>query len=97
MAAIAADIPIAWMSNSPAATYSSKGYAWANLSTEYVYRDGQTGVRSIMEFSKAGIQFSVYNADTDADMQYYISNAALLKAICTNYPAKLLGKMDQIP
>ena len=45
------------------------------------------------EFYDNGIEFSVYNADDDATMDYYISRADKMKAICTNYPKKLLGKM----
>ncbi len=89
-----AGIPIGWMSNSSGTTYSAKGYTWANLSTEYIYINGENvGTRTVDEFKKAGVLLSVYNADTDADMQYYISHAGNLKAICTNYPSTLINKM----
>lgn len=94
--ALGAGIPIGWMSNSAAMTYASRGYTWANLSIEYIYQNGQTaGTRSIDEFKRAGVALSVYNADTEADMQYYVSHAADLKAICTNYPSRLLRLMKQ--
>ena len=41
----------------------------------------------------AAVQASVLYADDDATMDYYISRADKMKAICTNYPKKLLGKM----
>ena len=51
------------------------------------------GDRTVEEFYDNGIEFSVYNADDDATMDYYISRTDKMKAICTNYPKKLLGKM----
>ena len=86
-----AKVNIGWMGNKPAADYLSKGYYWANLSTGYMKQGG--GDRTVEEFYDNGIEFSVYNADDDATMDYYISRADKMKAICTNYPKKLLGKM----
>ena len=93
-AATLAGIPIAWMSNSSGTVYGTRGYPWANLSIEYIYQNGQTiGTRTISEFKNAGIKLSVYNVDTNADIQYYSSNVIDLKAICTNYPKKLINAM----
>lgn len=86
-----AGINIAWMANRPTSDYLARGYYWANLSTEFMASDG--GSRTVEEFSESGIEFSVYNADDDAVMDYYISRADKMKAICTNYPKKLLNKM----
>ena len=100
----AANIPIGWMANKPASDYEKLGvgckyaYRWANMSLEYM-NDGldnpETGKRTIDEFVSKGIEFSVYNADTDAQMEYYMQRADKLKAICTNYPKKLLQKMGK--
>lgn len=91
--ATATGVNIAWMANKPAAEYLQKSYKWANLSTEYMKQGG--GERTMEEFTKAGIAFSVFNADDDATMSHYISNASSMKAICTNYPKKLLSKMGK--
>lgn len=87
----AAKVDIGWMSNSAASVYQQKSYTWANLSTTYMTQGG--GARTIEEFTKAGIAFSVFCADDDATMNYYIANAGQMKAITTNYPKKLLEKM----
>lgn len=97
LAANSADIPIAWMSNSAAKTYASNGYPWANLSTEYIYKNGvNVGTRTISEFKQAGIELSVFNADEQVDMQYYAAQASNMKAICTNYPKRLLSLMGKL-
>jgi glycerophosphoryl diester phosphodiesterase len=51
------------------------------------------GKRTIDEFYNRGIEFSVYNVDTDQQMNYYVNRADKLKCICSNYPKKLLSKM----
>ena len=53
------------------------------------------GGRAIEEFNKAGVDVSVFNADDDVTMDYYIAYASKMKAICTNYPKKLLSKMGK--
>ena len=94
-----AQIPIGWMANKTAAEYEKRGagckyaYRWANLSLEHMNDGFSGGKRTIDEFVSRGIEFSVYNADTDQQMDYYVSHAHKLKSICTNYPKKLLGKM----
>lgn len=102
----AAKIPIGWMANKAASEYDRLGagckyaYRWANMSLEYM-NDGilygtntvEQGTRTIDEFYSRGIEFSVFNADTDQQMAYYIDRADKLKFICTNYPKKLLSKM----
>lgn len=91
--ATAAGINIAWMANKPAADYLQKTYKWANLSTEFLKQGG--GERTVEEFTKSGIDFSVFNADDDATMSYYISYTPSIKAICTNYPKKLISRMAE--
>lgn len=89
-----AGIPIAWMANQAPSVYRAYGYSWSNLSTSYIYYEGTAaGQRTVEEFYNAGVDISVYNADTDEDMAYYISKYDMLKYICTNYPSKLIGKL----
>lgn len=91
--ATAAGVNIAWMANKPASEYLQRSYKWANMSTDFMKQGG--GQRTVEEFTKAKIAFSVFNADDDATMNYYISYASSMKAICTNYPKKLLSKMGK--
>lgn len=101
-AAVAAGIEIAWMGDQPATTYLSKGYRWANLSLEYMNDGFNGGKRTIDEFEKNYIDLSVFNVDlvdgattTEKErvMDYYISQSHRLRALCTNYPSRLLKKM----
>ncbi len=91
--ATAAGVNIAWMADKPASEYLQRSYKWANLSTDFMKQGG--GQRTVEEFTKAKISFSVFNADDDATMNYYISYASSMKAICTNYPKRLLSKMGK--
>ena len=84
---------IGWMANKSASVYTQRGYKWANLSTEFMKQGG--GNLTIEEFNKAGVDVSVFNADDDVTMDYYIAYASKMKAICTNYPKKLLSKMGK--
>lgn len=94
-----AQIPIGWMANRTAAEYERLGagckyaYRWANLSLEHMNDGFSGGKRTIDEFYNRGIEFSVYNVDTDQQMNYYVNRADKLKCICSNYPKKLLSKM----
>ncbi|MBQ2419301.1 MAG: hypothetical protein II281_05795, partial [Alistipes sp.] len=94
-----AQIPIGWMANKPASEYEKLGvgckyaYRWANLSLEHMNDGFSGGKRTIDEFVSRGIEFSVYNVDTDQQMAYYVSRADKLRCICSNYPKKLLSKM----
>ena len=87
------DIPIAWMSNRSPAEYRALGYSWANLSQDYFDDGFHGGTRTVEEFKKAKITLSVYTVDKEEHMNYFIARKSDLKAISTNYPAKLLGKM----
>ena len=84
---------IGWMANKSASEYTQRVYKWANLSTEFMKQGG--GNLTIEEFNKAGVDVSVFNADDDVTMDYYIAYASKMKAICTNYPKKLLSKMGK--
>ena len=86
-----------WLSCRNPADYISDGYPWANLSTENLYFEGKTVNKngySVQKFLDAGLKLSVYNADLDVDMDYYLTYKDKLYAICTNYPRKLLGKWN---
>ena len=86
-----------WMSFRNPADYISYGYPWANLSTENLYFEGKTVNKngySVQKFLDAGLKLSVYSADLDVDMDYYLTYKDKLYAICTNYPRKLLGKWN---
>lgn len=93
-----AKIPIGWMANKAASEYEKLGvgckyaYRWANLSLSYMNDGFSGGKRTIDEFVSRGIEFSVFNTDTDQQMDYYVGQSHKLKCICTNYPKKLLGK-----
>ena len=91
----AAGVNIGWMANYAVLEYISRGYKWANLSLEYMNDGTHTGARTIREFTDKGVEISVFNADDDADMNYYVNQSANLKAICTNYPDRLLRKMGK--
>ena len=90
-------IPVGWMSPDGPSTHLSYGFTWANLSTEYVQPYGtSTTKRTIDEYLKAGMQFSVFNVDktnSDEVVAYYVSRYKDLRCICTNYPKWLLSKL----
>ena len=96
-----AKIPIGWMANKTGAEYAKLGagckyaYRWANLSLEHMNDGFSGGKRTIDEFVSRGIEFSVYNADTDQQMDYYVGQSHKLKCICSNYPKKLLSKLKK--
>lgn len=83
-------VPIGWMGAHDATYYKSKYYDWCNMPISYLEQAG--GPYTIAEFVNAGIELSVFNADTDAEMEWYVARAADMKAICTNYPKKLIDK-----
>jgi len=83
-------VPIAWMANRAAEEYRQRGYEWANLALKHMKDATHSGKRTIGEFISQGIAMSVYNVDKDADITYYLEHLDQMKAICTNYPAKLL-------
>lgn len=98
-------IPVGWMSSADPATHKAKGFTWANLSTIYIepYATSTTH-RTIDEYLKAGMEFSVYNVDkqrgdgnavySDEAVNYYVSRYKDLRFITTNYPQWLLAKVQ---
>ena len=91
--AAAAGIGFGWMAGCPVDEYLRRGLAWANLSVVHMDDGVNGGKRTIREFTDRGIAFSVYTADSDGEMEYYASQAGLMKAVCTNYPARMLAKL----
>lgn len=89
-----AGVPIGWMGTQSAAYYKSKYYDWCNMPIGSLEQAG--GPYTIAEFVDAGIDLSLFNADTDAEMDYYAARVADLKAICTNYPKKLIDKIKAL-
>lgn len=94
-AAKAVGVPFAWMANKYPATYVSNGVEWSNLSIDYI-KDGinesSKAIHTIDSFVNKGLKISVYTVDDDAHMNYYVSQKDKLKAITTNYPAKLKNR-----
>jgi glycerophosphoryl diester phosphodiesterase len=93
-AANTAGIKAGWMNFSAPSTYASNGYGWLNSTTENFYYNGKLINRngySIESYTNLGIEVSVFNADTEADMNYYLGYKDKLSGISTNYPAKLIS------
>ncbi len=84
----AAGMKVAWM-NTDASKYKTYGYKWANITTDYIYKSGAAQGGTIEEFLDAGLEISVYNVDSSADIKYYGNYLHQLKAVCTNYPYRL--------
>ncbi len=87
------NVPIGWMANKPALEYASNSYEWANLGLDTFKAPIGEGYRTVEEFVESKVTLSVFNADTDDQMDYFIARKNDLKAICTNYPKKLIQKM----
>lgn len=68
-----------------ASTFKSKGYTWANFDISYLYQKQDL----IQTYKDLGIRISTYNADTDIQMTWFLTQN--MYAVCTNYPTKLLS------
>ena len=69
---------------------------WANLDYSNFFAGGaevSNPKYPLQSYLDAGVALSVYNADTDPEMTYVLKYYPKLKAVCTNYPAKLLGRI----
>lgn len=67
-----------------ASTFKSKGYNWANFEITKFYQNQAV----IQAYKDQNIRVSTYNADTEAQMLWFMTQN--MYAICTNYPTKLL-------
>lgn len=96
-----AGLEIAMNTSKPADEMTRLGFNWVNLAATQIGGDagGSGYVPSITPYLEAGINVSVYNLDKQAGdgnavysskaVKWYQSNYALLKTLCTNYPAWL--------
>ncbi len=93
--AVRNNIPIGWMANKTAHEYASNGITWANLSIEYFAQigTGNSDGRTVKEFVDKKVKLSVFNADSDKQMDFFAREKANMKAICTNYPRKLINRL----
>ena len=96
-----AGLEMAMNTSKPADEMTRLGFNWVNLAATQIGGDagGSGYVPSITPYLEAGINVSVYNLDKQAGdgnavysskaVKWYQSNYALLKTLCTNYPAWL--------
>ena len=96
-----AGLEIAMNTSKPADEMIRLGFNWVNLAATQIGGDagGSGYVPSITPYLEAGINVSFYNLDKQAGdgnavysskaVKWYQSNYALLKTLCTNYPAWL--------
>ena len=76
--------------------YKSYLDPWANLDYSNFFAGGaevSNPKHPLQSYLDAGVALSVYNADTDPEMTYVLKYYPKMKAVCTNYPAKLLGRI----
>ena len=95
-AAQLAGIKVGWMSYSAPSAYKSYLDPWANLDYSNFFAGGaevSNPKYPLQSYLDAGVALSVYNADTDPEMTYVLKYYPKMKAVCTNYPAKLLGRI----
>lgn len=95
-AAQLAGIKVGWMSYSAPSAYKSYLDPWANLDYSNFFAGGaevSNPKHPLQSYLDAGVALSVYNADTDPEMTYVLKYYPKMKAVCTNYPAKLLGRI----
>ena len=91
-AAMASGINAGWMSYSSPSDYGKYIDPWANIEYTSLLDDPKYTVKSYLD---AGIALSVYTVDKEEDMDKFIPYYGELKAICTNYPAKLISKISK--
>lgn len=91
-------INIAWMKCTKPANYADPkdyGKVWAQLAYRKILGDNPESKYSPLDYFKAGIPLSIYGADDDKTMADVIPYYPKLKAIFTNYPAKLISKLRE--
>lgn len=91
---LSAGMKIGWMANKSGVEYASNGNNWCNLSIDHFKTIG-AGSRTVEEYYDNKVAISCYNADSDLQMNFFIAQKGKMKAICTNYPNKLINKMKQ--
>ena len=91
-------INIAWMTCTKPAKYADPkdyGKVWAQLAYRKILGDNPGSSYRPLDYFNAGLPLSIYGADDDKTMADVIPYYPKLKAIFTNYPAKLISKLRE--
>ena len=91
-------INIAWMTCTNPAKYADPkdyGKVWAQLAYRKILGDNPESSYRPSDYFNAGLPLSIYGADDDKTMADVIPYYPKLKAIFTNYPAKLISKLKE--
>lgn len=91
-------INIAWMTCTNPAKYADPkdyGKVWAQLAYRKILGDNPESSYRPLDYFNAGLPLSIYGADDDKTMADVIPYYPKLKAIFTNYPAKLISKLRE--
>ena len=91
-------INIAWMTCTNPAKYADPkdyGKVWAQLAYRKILGDNPESSYRPSDYFNAGLPLSIYGADDDKTMADVIPYYPKLKAIFTNYPAKLISKLRE--
>lgn len=91
-------INIAWMTCTKPAKYADPkdyGKVWAQLAYRKILGDNPGSSYRPLDYFNAGLPLSIYGADDDKTMADVIQYYPKLKAIFTNYPAKLISKLRE--
>lgn len=71
------------------------GKVWAQLAYRKILGDNPESKYSPLDYFNAGLPLSIYGADDDKTIADVIPYYPKLKAIFTNYPAKLISKLRE--
>ena len=91
-------INIAWMTCTNPAKYADPkdyGKVWAQLAYRKILGDNPESSYRPLDYFNAGLPLSIAGVDDDKTMADVIPYYPKLKAIFTNYPAKLISKLRE--
>lgn len=91
-------INIAWMTCTKPAKYADPkdyGKVWAQLAYRKILGDNPESSYRPLDYFNAGLPLSIAGVDDDKTMADVIPYYPKLKAIFTNYPAKLISKLRE--
>ena len=91
-------INIAWMTCTKPEKYADPkdyGKVWAQLAYRKILGDNPESSYRPLDYFNAGLPLSIYGPDDDKTMADVIQYYPKLKAIFTNYPAKLISKLRE--
>ena len=91
-------INIAWMTCTNPAKYADPkdyGKVWAQLAYRKILGDNPESSYRPLDYFNAGLPLSIAGVDDDKTMADVIQYYPKLKAIFTNYPAKLISKLRE--